>query len=243
MAVLVSVVVPVLNERGLDKLIAAAHAELHRAGYASEVIVVDDGGNDCEVESDGKPDAAGTRLIPGPREGKGRAVRDGLLAARGEVRVVIDADLEVLLPRLGSFADFIVRDRYDVVIAEREPDWYARGLFRFILSYGLYLAQRFFVLSSLRFVDTQCGFKAFSAAAAVTLAGSQRVDGGMYDIEYLYIATRAGMRIRQVPVGVLAESRPTRLRIWKCLRQDPVDLMRIKWRGITGTYRRKAQSS
>jgi dolichyl-phosphate beta-glucosyltransferase len=239
MAVLVSVVVPVLNERGMGRFIEAAHAELRRAGYASEVIVVDDGGD----ESDGKEASAGTRLIAGPRQGKGRAVREGLLAATGEVRFAIDADLEVLLPRLGSFADFIVRDGYDVVIAEREPDWYARGLFRFVLSYGLYLAQRFFVLSSRRFVDTQCGFKAFRASAAVTLATSQQVDGGMYDIEYLYVATRAGMRIKQVPVGVLAESRPSRLRIWKCLRQDPVDLMRIKWRGVTGSYRRKAQST
>ena len=239
MAVLVSIVVPVLNEHGMERFIAAAHAELQRAGYASEVIVVDDGGD----ESDGKEASPETRLIAGPRQGKGRAVREGLLAATGDVRFAIDADLEVLLPRLGSFADFIVRDGYDVVIAEREPDWYARGLFRFVLSYGLYLAQRFFVLSSRRFVDTQCGFKAFRSAAAVTLATSQQVDGGMYDIEYLYVATRAGMRIQQVPVGVLAESRPSRLRIWKCLRQDPVDLMRIKWRGVTGVYRRKAPST
>jgi dolichyl-phosphate beta-glucosyltransferase len=239
MAVLVSVVVPVLNERGMERFIAAAHAELQRAGYASEVVVVDDGGE----ESHGNEGSPGTRLISGPRQGKGRAVREGLLAATGDVRFVIDADLEILLPRLGSFADFIVRDGYDAVIAEREPDWYARGLFRFVLSYGLYLAQRFFVLSSRRFVDTQCGFKAFSGAVAVRLAESQYVDGGMYDIEYLYVATRMGLRIQQVPVGVLTESRPSRLRIWKCLRQDPVDLMRIKWRGLTGAYRRKAQPS
>lgn len=233
-AVLVSVVVPVLNEDHLGEFAAAARAELERAGYAVEIIVVDDG--DDARRGAGIPDV---RSIAGPNRGKGRAAREGLLAARGEVRFVVDADLEVLLPQLGRFADLIVRDGYDVVIAEREPDWHSRGLFRFILSYGLYLAQRFFVLGSRQFVDTQCGFKAFRGAAAIEIAERQRVDGGMYDIEYLYIAVKAGLRIGQVPVGVLAESRPSRLRLWKCLRQDPVDLLRIKWRGITGAYTRK----
>jgi dolichyl-phosphate beta-glucosyltransferase len=230
MAVL-SVVIPVLNEDRLGAFVSGVRAAIQAAGHAAEVIVVHDGA---------LPELPGdVRLLPGPQRGKGAAVREGLLAARGDVTFVVDADLEALFPRFGSFADLVLRERCDVVIAEREPDWHARGLLRFVLSYGLYAAQRLFVFGSRRFVDTQCGFKAFRTAVAADLARRQRVDGGMYDIEYLYMAVRFGLRIAQVPVGVLAEARGSKLRIWKCLRRDPLDLLLIKWRGLAGVYSRK----
>jgi dolichyl-phosphate beta-glucosyltransferase len=229
---LVSVVIPVLNEDRLDGFVSGARAALEAGGHSTELIVVHDGGALPELSGED------VRLLPGPRRGKGAAVREGILAARGEVTFVVDADLEALFPRLRSFVRLVLRDGCDVVIAEREPDWHARGLLRFVLSYGLYAAQRLFVFGSRRFVDTQCGFKAFRTAVAADLARRQRVDGGMYDIEYLYIAVRKGMRIAQVPVGVVAESRPSKLRLWKCLR-DPLDLLLIKGRGLTGVYSRK----
>jgi dolichyl-phosphate beta-glucosyltransferase len=227
----ISVVIPVLNEDHLDEVVGGARTAIEAAGHAAEVIVVHDGA---------LPELPGeVRLLPGPQRGKGAAVREGLLAARGEVTFVVDADLEALFPRFGTFADLVLRDGCDVVIAEREPDWHARGLLRFVLSYGLYAAQRLFIFGSGRFVDTQCGFKAFRTAVAADLARRQRVDGGMYDIEYLYMAVKQGLRVGHVPVGVLAESRQSKLRIWKCLRRDPLDLLLIKWRGLAGLYRRR----
>lgn len=227
----VSVVIPVLNEERIGVFVSGVRAAVEAAGYAAEVIVVHDGV---------LPEIAGeVRLLAGPQRGKGAAVREGVLAARGDVTFVVDADLDVLFPRFGPFAGLVLGEGYDVVIAEREPDWHARGLLRFVLSYGLYAAQRLFVFGSRRFVDTQCGFKAFRTAVAADLARRQRVDGGMYDIEYLYMAVKTGLRIAQVPVGVLAEARGSKLRIWKCLRRDPLDLLLIKARGLAGIYHRK----
>jgi dolichyl-phosphate beta-glucosyltransferase len=221
----ISVVIPVLNEDRLDEVVRGVRAAIEAAGHAADVIVVHD---------EAMPELSGdVRLLRGPQRGKGAAVREGLLAARGDVTFVVDADLEALFPRFGSLADLVLRDGYDVVIAEREPDWHARGLLRFVLSYGLYAAQRLFI------VDTQCGFKAFRTAVAADLARRQRVDGGMYDIEYLYIAVKQGLRVGHVPVGVLAESRQSKLRIWKCLRRDPLDLLLIKGRGLAGAYSRR----
>jgi dolichyl-phosphate beta-glucosyltransferase len=229
MALSLSVVVPVLNEERLEHFLAAIRARLDTESISYEIVVVSDGGAAAMAEER-------TRTIVGPHRGKGRAVREGLLAAKGAAVIVIDADLDVLIPHLPAFASLILRDGYDVAIAERTPDWHARKPLRFFLSYGLYAAQRLFVFNSRRFRDTQCGLKAFRGGAARTIAEMQQVDGGMYDIEYLYIARRKAMRIAQVDVGAVAESRPSRIRIWKCLRQDPVDLLRIKWRGITRRY-------
>jgi hypothetical protein len=60
----------------------------------------------------------------------------------------------------------------------------------------------------------------------------------MYDIEYLYIAVKNGMTIAQVPIAPMRELRPSRLRVWRCLVTDPVDLLRVKWNGLRGRYTR-----
>ena len=48
--------------------------------------------------------------------------------------------------------------------------------------------------------DTQCGFKFFRAEAARDLFRRQRVDGYMFDVEILAIASRLGYEIREVPI-------------------------------------------
>ncbi|HYC93919.1 MAG TPA: glycosyltransferase [Thermoanaerobaculia bacterium] len=223
---MISVVIPILNETRIADFVAAVKAAL--GGRPHEILLVNDGAS-VSVE--------GAREVQGARRGKGHAVRQGLLASKGEVVVVVDADLAALLPQLPRFIDLVARERYDVVIAEREHEVKERTLLRYGLSYGLLLAQRLFIFQSLRFRDTQCGFKAFRGDAARAIASRQRVDGGMYDIEYLYAAARNGLRIAQVPVGRVAEERPSRIRLLDCLRRDPPALLKVKWRGITGKYR------
>ena len=48
--------------------------------------------------------------------------------------------------------------------------------------------------------DTQCGFKFFRRQVALDLFGRQRIDGYMFDVEILYLACRAGYRIKEVGV-------------------------------------------
>lgn len=223
----VSIVVPTYNEPALEAWLAQLERVLPPG---SEVLVVDD--------SETPPALRSARVLRGEKRGKGDAVRIGMLAAEGDVVFHIDADIEdeklALIPR---FVD-LVEDGHDVVIAERRSRLQYRNLGRFLLSIGLFLAQRFFVFNSTRFFDTQCGFKAFRRDAARRLASLQTVRGGMYDIEYLYIAVKNGMRIAQVPVTPMRELRPSRLRVWRCLVTDPVALLRVKWNGLRGRYTR-----
>src|SRR5205085_5144939 len=131
--------------------------------------------------------------------GKGAAVGVGILAARGEVIVVVDADLDP--PTMRRIPEFVARIRggYDVVIGERTR-WRYDNLGRFILSIGLFLAQRLWIFHSARFFDTQCGLKAYRRAAARGLAELQRVDGGVYGTEYLYIAVLTRVRLARIPL-------------------------------------------
>lgn len=227
MTVRVSIVVPTFNEPALDAWLARLRRVLPAE---SEVIVVDD--------SDVQPSLAGVRVLAGGKRGKGDAVRIGMLAAEGDVVFHLDADLDeeklALIPKLVRLID----EGHDVAIAERRSRWQYRNFGRFVLSIGLFLAQRFFIFQSTRFFDTQCGLKAFRRDAARRLASLQTVRGGMYDIEYLYIAVKNGMRIAQVAVTPMRELRPSRLRVLRCLVTDPADLLRVKWNGVRGRYTR-----
>jgi dolichyl-phosphate beta-glucosyltransferase len=223
---MISVVIPVLNESRIAEFVAAVEKTL--AGRSLEIILVNDG-EPVTVER--------AHELAGEHRGKGFAVRQGVLASTGDVVIVTDADMVALLPHLPRFADLISLDHYDLVIAEREHELTGRPLLRYILSYGLLVAQRLFIFNSFRFRDTQCGFKAFRGEVARAIAARQRVDGGMYDIEYLYVAVRNRLRIAQIPVGRVAEERPSRIRLLECLRRDPRALLMVKWRGLTGRYR------
>ena len=223
----VSVVIPTYNEPALDAWIERLERLLPPQ---SEILVVDD--------SEVLPVLKNARVLPGEKRGKGDAVRIGMLAAEGDVIFHLDADVDdETLARMPELMR-LIEEGHDVAIAERRSRWQYRHVGRFVLSIGLFFAQRFFIFQSTRFFDTQCGFKAFRRDAARKLASLQTVRGGMYDIEYLYIAVKNGMRIAQVAVTPMRELRPSRLRVWRCLRTDPFDLLRIKWNGLRGLYTR-----
>src|ERR1051325_7779302 len=221
----VSIVVPSYNEPALEADVARIARALPPE---SEIVVVDD--------SDVAPELANARVLRGLKRGKGDAVRMGMLAAEGVVVFHLDADIDD--EKLALIPEFIrlIEEGHDVAIAERRSRWQDRSLGRFILSIGLFLAQRFFIFHSTRFFDTQCGFKAFRREAARKLAELQPVRGGMYDIEYLYIAVKQRMRIAQVAVTPMRELRPSRLRVLRCLVTDPVALVRVRWTGLRGRY-------
>lgn len=235
----VSVVVPTYDEPAVGALLD--RLEPHLAPFGGEVVIVDDSSAAAHralIEAASAPRRIEVRVLRGEQRGKGDAVRLGMLAARGEIVFYADADLGdeqfALMPRFVQ----LIEEGHDVVIAERRSRWQYRNLGRFLLSIGLFAAQRFFVFNSTRFFDTQCGFKAFRAGAARLLASKQTVRGGMMDIEYLYAAVKNRMRIAQVPVPPMRELRDSRVRVLRCLVTDPADLLRVKWNGLRGRYTR-----
>jgi dolichyl-phosphate beta-glucosyltransferase len=228
-----SLVVPTYNEIEIEGWLALLRPAI--APLDAEVLLVDDSEDDVHALLRA---VDGVRVLRGTKRGKGDAIRAGILAAEGNVIVCLDADIEEEKLRLiPEFVRLIEKEGYDVVIAERRKRLQYRSAARFALSIGLFLAQRFFIFHSTRFFDTQCGFKAFRRDAARAIAGLQRVHGGMYDIEYLYIALERKLKIAQVPVAPMRELRPSKLRVLRCVVHDPFDLLRIKWNGLVGRYR------
>jgi len=169
------------------------------------VIVVDDGSTDntsgvVRAMRDRHPEV---RLVRHERNsGKGFAVQAGMAVARGAQRLFADADgatpiaeLKRLEAALAAGADVAIGSRAvaepGVVVRTRPHRKLARRLFN--------LAATRMGLDALH--DTQCGFKAFSRAAAADLFPRLSTKGFGFDVELLLRARAAGWRIAEVPVN------------------------------------------
>jgi len=202
-----SIIIPVFNEETkIDADLEAALDYFDRQPYNFELIVVDDGSRDrTPALLDAWLERKGPRLRAicyRPNRGKGHAVRTGMLAAAGQVRMFADAGLCV--PFSDTAAGLAAIERgCDLAIGSRKLA--GSRVVRPQAAYRRWGSSLFGALArglmGLQGIsDTQCGFKLYTARAAETLFGRSRIDGFMFDAETLIAARRLGMKIAEFPV-------------------------------------------
>jgi len=238
-----SIVVPAYNEADrLGNSLRAIVSYLSDNFPDAELIVVDDGSSDKTAQ------IARQRLDEGERLrtslisyksnlGKGRAVRLGLLAARGEIALFSDADLSTPISEAPKLIEPIETGVCDVAFGSRALD---RELIGVRQSWRREQGGRVFNLAvrlatGLPFWDTQCGFKLFRRDAARVIFSRQLLDGFGFDVEDLLIARIHGFKVVEVPVrwdnvegtkvGALTGARA----FW--------DLVVVRWNQVCGRYR------
>jgi dolichyl-phosphate beta-glucosyltransferase len=231
---LLSIVVPAFNEAGsIAGTIAEMCAYLASKPYDFEIIVVADGTDGTrEVVSRLAADQPRLKGLGSPeRRGKGRGVRDGVLAAKGDVIGFVDADNKTPItefdrfePHLASGVEVVIGSRAmrDSKI-ERAQKWYRR------VGSRAFAAFMHTLVGLGDIADTQCGFKFFRRDAALALFTRQQVDGYMFDVEILALAARAGYRIAQVPVR-WRDDGDSRLDLVRGNLRNAADLLRISLR-------------
>jgi dolichyl-phosphate beta-glucosyltransferase len=205
MAPYLSVIVPAYNEaKNIIGTLSAMRGYLDAQTWTYEVIVAADGSDGTREAAAGfAPHDPRYSVIGTPqRGGKGKGVRDGVSRAAGEIIGFIDADYKTPMDEFEKLLPFL-REGYEVVIGsravgdsriERRQPFYRR-----VGSQGFKWAMR--ALVGLWGVgDTQCGFKFFQRDIARDLFARQKIDGYMFDVEVLRLATRSGYRIREVGV-------------------------------------------
>jgi dolichyl-phosphate beta-glucosyltransferase len=240
----VSLVIPTLNEDLAEPLVMLGDYLRGLDEWTFEILFVDDSKDEVRARGQAAiaaailPPNVQARLVEGAHEGKGSAVGKGIGQTRGDIVFVIDVDLPAPIECVGQFLGILDGDPgVDAVIAERPLGREFTTPVRWLVSRGLLVMQRALVFHSSEFQDTQCGFKAFRGDLIRDIASEQIVIGGMYDLEYLYVALRRGRRVEKVTIVPTPERRQSRINVWKCLRQDPVDVIRIKAHGLLGRYR------
>jgi hypothetical protein len=200
-----------------------------------EIVVVDDGSSDDTAEA--ALAAGASQVVVAPRnQGKGAAVRLGVLAARGRTVAFTDADLAYGPDQVARVAA-AVEDGWDVAIGDRRhPDtrtlvapsrlraWGSRVINW--LGYAVLLGS---------FRDTQCGLKAFRSDVARFLFARTRVDGFAFDIEVLHLVERHQLSLVEVPVEVANSARST-VSAARDAARLMADLVRIRHWSAEGAY-------
>lgn len=208
MSVSLSIVVPAYNEaERLDTTLPKILDYLSHNVPESELIVVDDGSTDNTAatarEILSSSDRVRTSVLSYQSNlGKGRAVRLGLLASRGNVALFSDADLSTPISETPKLVEPIRRGECDLAFGSRAMD---RSLIGVHQPWRREQGGRVFNLlvrlaTGLPFWDTQCGFKAFRMSVCRPIIESATVDRFGFDVEFLYIAHRAGLRLKELPV-------------------------------------------
>ncbi|HRJ79829.1 MAG TPA: glycosyltransferase family 2 protein [Planctomycetota bacterium] len=231
-----SVVIPAYNEeKRLPRFLDDVLQRLQ--GRRFEVIVVDDGSQDQtrQVVLSRCSAHPNLRLIALQRNcGKGAAVRAGMLAAHGALRLFADADGATAIVELARL-ERAIQAGAQVAIGSREGEGTvvtASRLRRF-LGRWFNRAVRLGAISGIR--DTQCGFKLFTAEATQRLFGMAREDGFAFDVEVLYLGRKLGLRIDEVPVN-WTEIAGSKVRLLRDGLRMLRSVMRIRARWRTGRY-------
>jgi dolichyl-phosphate beta-glucosyltransferase len=202
---LLSVVIPAYNEATrIAEPLRRIDRYLREREPSSELVVVDDGSTDGTSEVVRRVAAeldTPVVVVPSsPNRGKGRAVKLGVLRARGQAILVTDADLSTPIEELDKLYQ-LIRSGAAVAIGSRRLRGAAVEVRQPIVRETMgrifsWLTQRLLVDLS----DITCGFKLFRRDAAREIFSRVTLDDWSYDAEALYLAKRLGCDIREAPV-------------------------------------------
>jgi glycosyltransferase involved in cell wall biosynthesis len=229
-------VLPAYGEAGrIGTTVTQVRAAFAEAGDDVEIVVVDDGSDDDTAQA-ARAAGADNVLIHGENRGKGAAVRTGVLAARGRVVAFTDADLAYSPDHLLELRDRI-EDGWDVVVGSRRHTeaiaLVRAGRLRELGGRVINLLTQAVLLG--RYVDTQCGLKAFRADVARSIFERARVDGFGFDVEVFHLVERDRLSLLEVPVRVVNSERSS-VRVARDAVRLVTDLFGIRRRAALGGY-------
>jgi len=237
----ISIVIPSYkNSDILRKQLPDFLFHLNGKGYEFEIIIVDDGSND----GGGAEKVAkefNCRFYQNPvNMGKGGAVKNGMLIAKGDVCLFTDSDIPFEYKNVDSFIEYIQVKGYDLAIGDRtlpESSYFTEiskkrkigsNIFTFIV--GRFITTGVF--------DTQCGLKAFRRDVAHDLFSKTRITSFAFDVELIYISLKRNYDIKKLPVQLRLQEGGSSVNLLKHSFGMVMDLFKMKINHLKGHYKK-----
>ena len=237
-----SIIIPAYNEeKRITKTLEDIDRYMSKQQYDYEIIVASDGSKDktADVVRNLASRIKNLTCI-GAKEnhGKGYAVRQGLLAAKGDFRLFTDADNSTSIDQVEKMWPE-VKNGYDIIIGSRDikgavldpPQPWIRNI---ILGEGFKLFRKF-VIGLWGVEDTQCGFKFLTKKAAENILPKCKIDRFAFDPEILVIGKNMGFKIKEIPV-YWKNDLDSKVKMGSMVKMA-LDLFVIRKNLITGVYK------
>jgi len=237
----ISVIVPCYNEeKTIYQNLKKIYRYLEPRFSKFEIIAVNDGSQDKTVrEIKRLQQEYPIHLIDNSiNEGKGKVIRDGMLVARNEVVMFIDADLGIPIEELEKFMAEI-ENGYDLVIASRfVPGLKIRRpvLWHRKIMEKAFRLMRMLIINHWKVKDTQCGFKVFRAEAAKNIFPKVTVKRFAFDAEVIYIAKKFDYKIKELPIS-LQNPPNSHVRLFRDPLNMTLDLLKIRLNATRRIYK------
>ena len=234
-----SLIVPAYNEENRLQTELPHVFEYLRENFSRwEVLYVDDGSTDRTYQeliqvSQNHPEMHVLQL--NQNSGKGKAIRTGLQAARGDVILFSDADFSTPIEEAAKLLSFL-KNGYDIIISSRGVPGSRVEIHQPLLreitgKIGNAIVQTLLLLP---FHDTQCGFKMFRGEAVRRILPFLKIDGFAFDMEILAVAVAQGLKVAEVPV-VWRNVLESKVRVHHTL-QVFLDVLKIRYDQAMGIY-------
>ncbi len=232
-----SIIVPIYNESERIHNLSTLSAFFQDHSFTSELVIVDDGSTDETLKRiEGLSLAPNAKLISyNQNRGKGYAIKTGMLAATGDVRLFTDVDLSTPLREFNKFLPHI--DKNHIVMGSRKIEGAQvlqhQAKVRETLGKGFTFISN--LILHLTVSDFTCGFKCFSKRSAEQIFQKLTIDRWGFDAEILYIAKKKTFSVKEIPV-VWINDPHTKVKFPHDLIRSFLDLIQIRLNDLRGLY-------
>jgi len=233
---MISVVIPMYNEESI-----AAESMRELCAYMSsnfsdwEVVVSNDGSRDRtkEIITSLANEIDGLRFVSyDDNRGKGSAIREGILATRGDVVIYTDCDLAYGTGIIRTISEKLASDGSDIVIGSRNisKDGYAGYTFLRRLASKTYI-KVICLAAGFSHSDSQCGIKCFKGDAARRIFATCSINSFAFDLEALMTAEAMGYTVTEQAVSIINHRESTsKVHLFKDTMKMLRDIRQIKKR-------------
>lgn len=234
---MLSIIIPAYNEeKRLPGALDRTLNYLKNRKIKNEIIIVADKSKDRTldiVQQYAKKFKNISYIYNTKKQGKGYAVKKGILASKGSLVLFTDADTSTPITELDKFLPKI--KNYGIVIGSREhkgSNVKKKLISRVVLGNLGNILLRIFLIKRIR--DTQCGFKLFKGNIARELFSLSRIKGFGFDFEIMFLAQKRRYKIKEMPVNwVYCEGTKV---TWQSHFETLSELFKIKLNHLLGKY-------